>query len=835
MDAKESIHRFIEEKTYNDLKKENKSAAKKEIKRRNEIFRYIVTTFLKKQISDIGDESVEYLARISNTNSEEIIRFIETNESTIDSKIKTALRKAKQEQPELYKTERSLRGLVGIDKTNSDTLSWLYIINSMGFDRGKHTFDSSKRFLEWEIENINYQKNIIDNFLYTSRVHDLLDLRRQGNQLAGILLERLTYQATVEYEYRFLLGIEKYLSFTDESLHDYIKRWIPGNIQNNNEIKYWDVRMVTNMTSLFSYLVTNRLDLKYWDVSNVINMNSMFKNVKFNFTGIKNWNTKNVKDMGHMFEGLATFNEDIESWDTSNVTDMSGMFVGARSFNKNIGSWNTTSVTDMSYMFEEAQSFNQDIGKWETGNVINMSSMFQGASSFNQNIGKWKTGKVENMSFMFYNANLFNKEIGTWETGNVWDMSHMFQQATYFNQDIRTWETGNVWNMSHMFEKAIFFNQDIGTWETGNVTDMSHMFEGATSFNQNIGKWKTGNVWNMSHMFEGATSFNQNIGKWKTGKVENMSHMFYNATSFNEEIGTWDTCNVGDISDMFKGATSFNKENPKCYIINTPYDEVPSRISSDLHMMIPPIESTTIFRGTPSTTLISMMYLLYKYPKYCVVIPPSADYIESSIYKWDELILKWNQDFYIPYGFWDLIKECLHKNPKPNFIIMPFGFPRHANYLIYDSNTKELERFDPNGFTPGEEYNPPNLEKKLKDLFNSNVQQGMIEKVYTPLSFCPRKSFQYLQSFESEQKPGDPEGFCAAWSAWYADTRLANPNKTRKQVVEMALTKFKDDEGSMTQYIRSYSVFIQKTGELLRKSNDPASVFKSVIEQSKYS
>ena len=568
--------------------------------------------------------------------------------------------------------------------------------------------------------------------------------------------------------------------------------------------------MVTNMTSLFSYLVTNLLDLKYWDVSNVINMNSMFKNVKFNFTGIKNWNTKNVKDMSHMFDGLDTFNQDIGSWNTSNVTDMSYMFIGAKSFNKNIGSWNTTSVTDMSHMFQEATSFNQDIGKWETGNVINMSSMFEGATFFNQNIEKWKTGKVENMSFMFYNANLFNKEIGTWETCNVWDMSHMFQRATYFNQDIGTWETGNVWNMSHMFEKATSFNQDIGTWETGNVTDMSHMFEGATSFNQNIEKWKTGNV-------------------------INMSRMFYDATSFSQEIGTWDTSNVTDMSHMFEGATSFDKENPKCYIINTPYDEVPSRISSELHMMIPPIESTTIFRGTPSTTLISMMYLLHKYPKYCVVISPSVDYIESSIYKWDELVLSWKEDFVIPYGFWDLIKECLQKNPKPNFIIMPFGFPGHANYLIYDSNTKELERFDPNGFTPGQEYNPPNLEKKLKDLFNSNVQQGMIEKVYAPLSFCPRKSFQALQYFEGEQKPGDPEGFCTAWAAWYADTRLANPNKTRKQVVEMALDKFKNDEGSMTQYIRSYSVFIQKAGELLRKSNDPASVFKSVIDQSKYS
>jgi surface protein len=993
-DAEDYIYKF-EEKTYDDLENEleNKSAAKKEINRRNQIFRYIVTTFFKKKISDIGDESVEYLARISNTDSEKIIRFIEKNESTIDSEIKTSLRKAKEEQPEFYKTERSLKELVGIDKTNSDTLSWLYIINSMGFDRETHTFDSSKRFLEWDIETINYQKNIIDNLLYTSRVHDLLDLSREGNQLAGILLKRLADQATDEYESRFLLGKEKYWSFSEESLRDYLKRWISGNIEDSNPIKYLDVRMVTNMKNLFYFYNEeispdkHVLDLTYWDVSSVTDMSSMFYNSNFIITGIKNWNTKNVKDMSRMFEGLDTFNEDIGFWDTSNVTNMNGMFFGATSFKQNIGDWITTNVTDMGHMFYSATSFNQDIGWWDTGNVRNMSHMFEGASSFNQdigeywdtenvrdmsfmfynatsfnqdigfwdtsnveymsymfynstsfnqdiekwdtnnviimshmfqgatsfnqNIGKWKTGNVNDMSSMFYNAASFNKNIGKWDTSNVINMSHMFQGATSFNQNIGkwetsnvnymshmfegassfnqnigTWETGNVTDMSHMFEEATSFNQNIGTWETGNVTDMSGMFKGARSFNQNIGTWKTGNVTDMSHMFQRAISFNQNIGTWETGNVKNLSHMFEEATSFNQNIGTWETYNVNDMSYMFynaiafnryigawetrnvrnmnyifEGAISFNQNislwdisnvidksninrNRQEGIIEDMYDEAPSRISSEVHMMIPSVENTTTFTG--GETLVGMMYLLHKYPEYCVVIPliiSSSYYLLSSIYKWNHVQLCWNEsleDFDIPYGLWDSIKECLNKKPKPNFIVIPFVFVcknnigHHSNCLIYDSNTKELERFDPNGVTSINEcYNPPNLEKKLKDLFNSNVP-GMIEKVYAPMSFCPRRSFQALQHFEGEEKPGDPGGFCTAWAAWYADTRLANPNKTRKQVVEMSLKKFKDEPASMTQYIRSYSVFITKAEELLRKSNNPASVFRLLIDQSKY-
>ena len=109
----------------------------------------------------------------------------------------------------------------------------------------------------------------------------------------------------------------------------------------------------------------------------------------------------------------------------------------------------------------------------------------------------------------------------------------------------------------------------------------------------------------------------------------------------------------------------------------------------------------------------------------------------------------------------------------------------------------------------------------------------MIDKVYAPLSFCPIQSFQAVQHFEGEKNTGDPAGFCATWSVWYADTRLANPNKTRKKVVDMALYKLKNDELSMTQYIRSYSVFIKKE-ELLKKSNHPATVFRLLMEKCKH-
>ena len=109
----------------------------------------------------------------------------------------------------------------------------------------------------------------------------------------------------------------------------------------------------------------------------------------------------------------------------------------------------------------------------------------------------------------------------------------------------------------------------------------------------------------------------------------------------------------------------------------------------------------------------------------------------------------------------------------------------------------------------------------------------MIKKVYGPLEFCPKVSFQFLQDIEfNQKKSGDPVGFCAAWSVWYADTRLANPNKTRKEVVDMALSKLKSVPESMTKFIRSYSAFLVKVGNILKESKDPFSdLFASLIQK----
>ena len=401
-----------------------------------------------------------------------------------------------------------------------NTRLWLDIIYSMGYDG--NTFHPEKGKIKWDESIIEHQRNVIDNCLYTSRVHDLIDYAypmdgRKGDELAIRLLYKLALRTSDPYEIDFLLGqqpddhrIKFNFTINDRTLINSFRGYFDNYIQGKGPpIKYWDVRGVTYMTSLFNILIKvdklTILDLTYWDVSNVINMDSMFSctNPLVLFRGLTNWNTCRVTHMNYMFYLNENFNSDISNWDVSKVKSMKHMFHKAVSFNQDIGNWDTGRVQDMFNMFYGATSFNKNIGKWDTSRVINMANMFYEAVSFNKNIGNWDTSKVQQMYSMFYKAASFNQDIGRWKTISVRDMNHMFNGAIAFNQDIRRWKTSTVQDMNGMFLNATSFNQDIGRWDISSVTNMYRMFYGATSFEKTL-SWDISNVPYKDLMFDGS-------------------------------------------------------------------------------------------------------------------------------------------------------------------------------------------------------------------------------------------------------------------------------------------------------------------------------------------
>jgi hypothetical protein len=143
-----------------------------------------------------------------------------------------------------------------------------------------------------------------------------------------------------------------------------------------------------------------------------------------------------------------------------------------------------------------------------------------------------------------------------------------------------------------------------------------------------------------------------------------------------------------------------------------------------------------------------------------------------------------------------------------------------------------MERFEPNGTMSSRPdcYDYPGFDDEIKELFNKNIK-NMVKEMYEPINFCPQASFQKLQYWENERKPSDPGGFCAAWSAWYADTRLSNPNKSRSQVVKMSLDNLRNRPESLTQFIRSYAEFLSKIGGELQKNKNKDQVFQKYAQK----
>ena len=270
------------------------------------------------------------------------------------------------------------------------TRLWLRMVLTMGYNLDDGTFTDEKS-LPWESEIIESQKIVINDCKYTSRVHDLLDMF-QGNptkpqriinflritksrtgaeiglsRMADLLLWKMYENETDSYGKKFLRGLKRVLPETDETITTSILKFMRANNYDSDEesyfitllkggppksvnIKYFDVRKVTNMSSLFDRIPKDlrsyeTIDLKYWDTSNVVNMSWMFNDFYGMLLNIKNWNTCRVKNMSNMFSRF-------ESWNISN----------------NISNWCTSSVEDMTRMFHLSR-FNQDISRWDISRV----------------------------------------------------------------------------------------------------------------------------------------------------------------------------------------------------------------------------------------------------------------------------------------------------------------------------------------------------------------------------------------------------------------------------------------------------------------------------------
>jgi hypothetical protein len=97
----------------------------------------------------------------------------------------------------------------------------------------------------------------------------------------------------------------------------------------------------------------------------------------------------------------------------------------------------------------------------------------------------------------------------------------------------------------------------------------------------------------------------------------------------------------------------------------------------------------------------------------------------------------------------------------------------HSNILIYDRQKKEAWRFEPYGIT---EISGKALDEKIQELLET-VYGKII--YYDPNSFLSGINFQLVdeEEFFYNQNLGDPGGYCLAWSLWFVEAVIANPDQ----------------------------------------------------------
>jgi len=281
-----------------------------------------------------------------------------------------------------------------------------------------------------------------------------------------------------------------------------------------------------------------------------------------------------------------------------------------------------------------------------------------------------------------------------------------------------------------------------------------------------------------------------------------------------------------------------------------------------------------IFSGTPWNNYVGMIYLKAKHPNACVVIPRKQLKTRKDFEDHEELSLRWNEiteTITVPKDFFKYFDKCkpeceMKDNNKAckgvtRFIVFPFGFTcksgGHANYYLYDRIYKSLERFEPNGKLV-DSCISTKVDYDIPKLLNSHYREPFVKTYLKPLEFLPEHSFQQIQEKEPLHK-GSTNGYCAAWSLWYIDMRLSNPQIPPKTLVNMAISELNKNEGTtpvkqtkitrkrnechspvdrslFTRSIRDYSGIIIKCNKALKQAglhDDPVAVVKKTIQSVK--
>ena len=190
------------------------------------------------------------------------------------------------------------------------------------------------------------------------------------------------------------------LKFWDVSKVKDMSSMFEGCTNFNKSLENWNVSRVKDMSNMFKgcthfnqplntetvkalkpkYKLTAKTDPAMFSAMEKSKVrDQMYEDIKY-------WDVSRVKDMSSMFEGCTHFNQPLTNWDVSRVEDMSSMFDGCTVFNQPLTSWNMSRVKDMLNMFVESGMNEKNLSDIGYNNVGNLQALLK------RNIKKNKYG-----------------------------------------------------------------------------------------------------------------------------------------------------------------------------------------------------------------------------------------------------------------------------------------------------------------------------------------------------------------------------------------------------------------------------------------------------------
>jgi len=298
--------------------------------------------------------------------------------------------------------------------------------------------------------------------------------------------------------------------------------------------------------------------------------------------------------------------------------------------------------------------------------------------------------------------------------------------------------------------------------------------------------------------------------------------------SLNHNENNKDICKsiiVQKINNIYANYINSKKNNERISRKDVTYPK--KKISSCTDITTCAYESNNYctYTGTTLDILIGLIYILRKFPmatstvdehfiennKLCDYYKSIGSYSRSRCEFLNFEIIWINKIIHFSTNFLENFKKAMQTDSK-RFIIIPVGIEMHkgshSNYLIFDKDTYELERFEPYGSDNPYmfDYEGNILDERLKKFFTKEYKNI---KYIKPSDYEPKVGFQFLESGDKYNKQiGDPGGFCAVWTQWYVEQRLTYADTDRKILIKKILKTIKLEGISIKNLIRNYSTSV---------------------------